>query len=295
MLEGDAVVHAERAVYDPQNAQTSSHFGANGSTARELALILNRHEAELLTGRRSASTHDLANALLDRSAATTVVVKEGPLGALVHDGTATHTVPAYKSKRVWKIGSGDAFVAHFAYRWLHEARTAVESADMASKATSFYCETMGFPSLSTMNSWSPPHVPRSKRDDSAELPRVYLAGPFFTLAQLWMIEQARASLRNMGLNVFSPYHNVGHGSAVDVVGVDLAAIDEADAVFAICDGMDPGTVYEIGYARAKGKTVILYCENESVERKKMMEGSACLLLDDFVSAVYATTWAACEA
>jgi nucleoside 2-deoxyribosyltransferase len=122
---------------------------------------------------------------------------------------------------------------------------------------------------------------------------VYLAGPFFTLAQLWLVEQARADLTAMGLRVFSPYHDVGHGSAEDVVMLDLAGIDTADLVFAIGDGMDSGTVYEIGYARAKGKPVVMYAENESDENKKMMRGSGCVLHDDYVSAIYETLWTAC--
>ena len=64
-------------------------------------------------------------------------------------------------------------------------------------------------------------------------------------------------------------------------------------MFAITDGLDAGTVYEIGYARAKGKPVVVYCENETVNDKKMMQGSGCRLCNDFVSAVYETLWIAC--
>src|SRR5581483_4230406 len=38
MLDGDAVVHAEWAVYDPQNVRSGQPFGANGSSAKHLAL-----------------------------------------------------------------------------------------------------------------------------------------------------------------------------------------------------------------------------------------------------------------
>jgi nucleoside 2-deoxyribosyltransferase len=107
-----------------------------------------------------------------------------------------------------------------------------------------------------------------------------------------MVEQARADLGAMGLKVFSPYHDVGHGSADDVVLKDLDGIDKADMVFAIGDGLDSGTIYEIGYARAKNKPVVMYCENESTENKKMMQGSGCTLCNDYVSAVYKTLWTA---
>jgi nucleoside 2-deoxyribosyltransferase len=58
--------------------------------------------------------------------------------------------------------------------------------------------------------------------------------------------------------------------------------------------MDPGTVYELGHARAAGKPVIVYCENESDGDKKMMAGSGCHFHNDFVSAIYNASWMACE-
>jgi len=57
--------------------------------------------------------------------------------------------------------------------------------------------------------------------------------------------------------------------------------------------MDPGTVFEVGYARALGKPAVIYCENESTENKKMMEGSGCVLENDYVTAIYRTLWKAC--
>lgn len=49
------------------------------------------------------------------------------------------------------------------------------------------------------------------------VPKVYLAGPFFTLEEPWVVGQARRDLKAMGLDVFSPYHDVGLGTAEDVV------------------------------------------------------------------------------
>jgi nucleoside 2-deoxyribosyltransferase len=63
-------------------------------------------------------------------------------------------------------------------------------------------------------------------------------------------------------------------------------------VFAVGDGLDSGTVYEIGYARSQGKPVIVYCENETEENLKMMKGSGCFLYSDFVTAIYQSFWTA---
>ncbi len=294
IFEGDAIVHGKRVVYDPQDAYEPKVFHANGSTADELAVILNRNEATLMSGLQSASVQELAEALIERNQASVVVIKQGPQGALVHDGRSMCQIPAYQSQSVWKLGSGDTFVAHFAFWWMHERKSAAESANLASRATAYYCQTRGFPTRAGLSSFTPIAITPSSAFCNGWQPRVYLAGPFFTLAQLWLIEQARRDLQSMGFRVFSPYHDVGHGSADDVVKLDLKGIDDSDIVFAIGDGLDSGTIYEIGYARAKGKPVVMYCENESVEDKKMMEGSDCVLHNDYVSAIYKALWVACS-
>ncbi|MCK2126742.1 PfkB family carbohydrate kinase [Thauera aromatica] len=294
MMDGDAIVRGRKVVYDPQDAYAPEAFHTNGSTADALALVLNLHEAALLTGARGASAEEMAGELMKHQRAAVVVIKRGALGALVRDHHGVAIVPAYQSQKVWKIGSGDNFAAHFAYRWLQEGRGPAESADLASRATAYYCQTRGFATSEVLESFRPSPIVPSEAFLQGHRARVYLAGPFFSLAQLWLIEQARNDLLAAGLKVFSPYHDVGHGSADDVVPLDLAGINDADLIFAVGDGMDPGTVYEIGYARAKGKPVIVYCENESDENKKMMRGSGCLLCDDYVSSIYQTLWTACR-
>lgn len=294
MLEADAVVHGDTVVYDPQNAVDPLPFSHNGSTARRLALILNRHEATLMTGLRSVSVREMAKALIAQDKASIVVIKQGPLGAFVLDGEQEAEVPAYRSGTVWKIGSGDNFVAHFAFRWITEGRSAAESADLASRATAYYCSSSVFATPEDIDAFAMPPIRPSAQYIQGRKPTVYLAGPFFTLAQLWLVEEARSALAAMGLQVFSPYHEVGHGSADDIASKDLAAINSADLIFAIGDGLDPGTMYELGHARAAGKPVVVYCENEPDGHKKMMLGSGCQFHTDFVSAVYNASWTACE-
>lgn len=294
MLESDAVVHGEAVVYDPQNAVAPAPFVQNGSTARRLALILNRHEAALMTGLRDAPVREMAKTLIAETQAAVVVIKQGPLGAFVLDGDQESAVPAYRSGKVWKIGSGDNFVAHFAHRWISEGRPAAECADLASRATAYYCSTSGFATQAEIGAFAMPPIRPSARYMAGWKPTVYLAGPFFSLAQLWLVEEARNALSAMGLQVFSPFHEVGHGSADDIASQDLAALMKADLVFALGDGMDPGTMYELGHARAAGKPVIVYCENESDGDKKMMAGSGCQFFSDFVSAIYNASWTACE-
>ncbi|WP_282382504.1 MULTISPECIES: PfkB family carbohydrate kinase [unclassified Pseudomonas] len=119
MIDGTAVIEAKYAVFDPQNADGPESFKANGSKAEHLALVLNRHEAhQLVSDSRDLSPQELATALASQEGAEVVVIKMGPLGALVYDKGSISHVPAYRTKRVWKIGSGDTFAAHFALGWM---------------------------------------------------------------------------------------------------------------------------------------------------------------------------------
>jgi len=292
MMEGDAVVNATWAVYDPQNAQGGRPFGANGSTAAHLALVLNLREATQLTGMPGERPEKIAPVLARQENAEVVVIKLGPRGAFVWTAAGTAQVPAYRTKRVWKIGSGDCFVAHFANAWMHDGLSPVEAADVASRATAYYCETQGFPTRENLSAYTFSPVELSARYLAGTQRQIYLAGPFFDLMQIWMVEQAQANLKDLGLKVFSPYHDIGLGSAGDVVSKDLAAILESDIVFAITDGLDAGTVYEIGYARALGKPVIVYSERQQAEQLKMMEGSGCTICADYTTALYSALWEA---
>ncbi|WP_440091064.1 PfkB family carbohydrate kinase [Pseudomonas putida] len=293
MIDGTAVIEADYAVFDPQNADGPESFAANGSRANHLALVLNRHEANLLApGYAHLKAEDLATDLAKQENAEVVIIKMGPLGALVYDRGTLSTVPAYRTEKVWKIGSGDTFAAHFALGWMDNGLSAHKAAEIASIATAFYCQNQGFPDPALLADFKPQPLQPSARYRDGYVPKVYLAGPFFTLAELWMVGQARRDLLAMGLDVFSPYHDVGLGTAEDVVAKDLEGIHQCDALFAIGDGLDSGTIYEIGYARALNKPVVFYAENESEQDQKMMEGSDCVITDDYVTAIYQTVWEA---
>ena len=292
MLEGDSVVEADWAVYDPQSARDARGFRENGSSATHLALVLNACEARELTGGADADILTTASAVAEQEGAEVVVVKMGASGALVWTASGVGHVPAYRSSRVWKIGSGDCFVSYFANAWMLQHRPPLEAAALASKATAFYCETQGFPTAANLVDDVRKPV-RFMAGSSCDMPRqVYLAGPFFDLMQVMLIEQARGSLAAIGLKVFSPYHDIGLGSAHDVVEKDLAAIAKSHVVFAVSDGLDAGTVFEVGYARALNKPVVVYSERHRDESVKMMEGSGCIMCDDFTTAVYSALWEA---
>ncbi|AHN71015.1 PfkB family carbohydrate kinase [Aggregatibacter actinomycetemcomitans] len=293
MLEGNPTISGNKVVYDPQNPISPKDFSENGSTANELAIVLNTNEAYKLIKNRNLSLDEIAYELI-KNKAKVVIIKQGVRGVNIYQKLNDRyikkdSVPCYFTKNVWKIGSGDCFSAHFAYQWIYEGKTPTEAAELASKATAYYCETRGYPSFEEFTNWKNRVQPITHRHSEKKV-TVYLAGPFFTLSQIWLINETRRLLSEMGLIVFSPYHEIGTGDAIMVVPKDIDGINNSDIIFAIFDGKDSGTIFEIGYATAKNKPVIVYNENEKSEDLKMMEGTDCIVIKDYVSAIYRTLW-----
>jgi nucleoside 2-deoxyribosyltransferase len=120
---------------------------------------------------------------------------------------------------------------------------------------------------------------------------VYLAGPFFTLGQRWLIEEALRTLRGLGCPVFSPLHEVGFGDPQTVAPADLAGLDGSTAVLALLDGSDPGTLFEVGHARSRGIPVVGLAEDVLGRDLTMPLGSGCDIVSDLTTAAYRTAWA----
>lgn len=282
MMEGSALVRSDWCVYDPQSSTSPERFSRNGSQASHLAVVANRGEALRLSGKDNV--RDAAKALL-QDGAEAVVVKSGEDGAFVIDASGEYTVPPYQSERTWTVGSGDVFAAIFATEWAISRNTAFDAARMASRAVAEYVNTMDLPiPLATILAAAPLPEAKSKRG------KIYLAGPFFSLGQRWVVDEARRCLLEFGMDVFSPVHEIGHGLADEVAPADLAALDTCDAVFAILDGLDSGTIFEAGYGRAHGKPVYALAQNVTEEDLKMLKGSGCHIFDDFVTALHHLVW-----
>jgi hypothetical protein len=282
MIEGNAVVDSEFCVYDPQSAYAPEAFSKNGSKASRLAIVANRNELQLMTGHDALL--DGARSLMSQGAEI-VVVKCGANGALLFEGTQKHHIPAYYSQQSWTVGSGDVFAAIFAARWAVHGDAAVRAAEFASKAVAIYTETMSLPAPLPANLEAD-----SRKEVSLTPGKVYLAGPFFSISQRWLIEEARNSLLGCGLEVFSPLHDVGRGPGNIVGPADLHGLHECDRVFAVLDGLDSGTIFEVGYARHMGLPVYALAQAVPAEDLKMMEGSQCRIYYDFATAIHQTAW-----
>jgi nucleoside 2-deoxyribosyltransferase-like protein/pfkB family carbohydrate kinase len=263
MVEGCGRVTARNVIYDPQSGASPVSFGDTGSTAEHLAVVCNVGEAVRLAG---SSEADAAKLILLKEKAEVVVVKGGPNGARVITKTGEDLhIPAYFSESVFSIGSGDIFAAAFAYAWVVKGLSAAPAADFASRAVCHYVQTCQ-DSLATDYNQQRAFTPVTVQPGT-----VYLAGPFFNMTQRWLIEETRSLFRRFKLEVFSPLHDVGFGEAVEVATGDLQGLERCDRLFAVLDGLDAGTIFEIGYARKMGIPVYAYSETTSSEDCLMFE------------------------
>ena len=94
--------------------------------------------------------------------------------------------------------------------------------------------------------------------------------------------------------MFSPLHDVGIGNAAEVTEPDIEGLNASDVVLAVVDGLDSGTLFEIGYAVSRGKKVVAYVQNESEKSLQMLEGTHCDIETDFTTAIYKTSWYAAQ-
>ncbi|MFB6328524.1 PfkB family carbohydrate kinase [Pantoea deleyi] len=271
-LEGDAIVTADRAVYDPQTWRNPQPFSANGSTAGELALVLN--ELELREAAGIVNLDHAALHLINEASAQVVIVKKGACGATIYDaeGNVSH-VPAYRSNKIFKIGTGDIFSTVFAVYWAERKMPAIQAADLASRSVSLYCETRKFEfdplSLSQ-------RVPVAARVGA----RICIEGGTESIGQRYTLEEARFALRELGMEVICPENE----QEVGVLNVD--------ATLVINDDLSPQALIRIRKCQVEGKPVVVLHEqsNTTISLTKDIEAT-----DDFASAIYLAAWAAGKA
>jgi hypothetical protein len=284
MLDANVKVNGEKVVYDPQSPGNPIRFHRNGSKAKELVYVANLNESRILSNR--SSVESMGKFFLSQRNTKGVIIKCDSRGLYVFTKRGNWFIPPFETQSVWTLGSGDIFSACFAYHWCELGTSILKSARKASYYTAYYCLTRVLP------------LPRSRKIKYNFKPKlsqlrnlkikgqVYLAGPFFSIHQLWFINEIRNILNRKNINVFSPYHDVGFGVAEKVVAKDLRAIEKSKVIFAILDGMDTGTIFEIGYARSLNIPVIVYAQVIPKRDLTMLIGTDCHIFNDLTTAVY---------
>lgn len=301
LVECETSISAGALVYDPQSGKQSVSPKQCGHAADRVAIVANLTETRAMISadsnfREDLSAFDAGSTLLEQENCEVVVVKDGVRGATVITSSSTDVVPSIATQSVFPIGSGDVFSAAFTVFWALQRRNPVHSAALASRATAYYCNSRNFPRVDEVGPFSgQDELPTTRLEKAAY---VYLAGPLFTLPQLWMLNETKKCLEEQGLRVFSPKDEVGFladkNDQVRIAKADLEGLDRSDIVFAILDGLDPGTLFEIGYARRNGTPVVAFSESVPEGALTMLVGTGCEIVNDFATAVYRVGWRAAE-
>jgi nucleoside 2-deoxyribosyltransferase len=274
---------AIKAVIDPQHDSIQELL--SNVNATHVAVVLNEHEAckqANCEDSRSAG-HFILNLGVD-----CVVIKQGVRGGLVMSSNSTTTFGACPTETVDLIGSGDAFTAGFAHAWAVESRGPSEAAQFAARVAAAHSIAGGVAGFSKSLLGSVPNpIPYIEGPE----PSIYLAGPFFNMAQRRLITLIYNAFIDLGVEVFSPLHQVGFGGD-QVADKDLSGLLKSKSVLAVLDGADAGTLFEVGWATNAGIPVVGFADNLTDHRWTMLRGTGSHVTSDLSSAVYTAAWAA---
>lgn len=289
LVEGGGLsrrIDSRNVVLDPQKPRDTERLHLEGIRSERLAVVANRSET-LQLARGANALGSAAHRVLADVGADAVITKQGAAGCLVTwregDEVRQHTVGAFPTQRVWPIGSGDVFSAGFAYA-LDSGADYVEAARVGSRSAAHWCATRQ-PDL-------PEAVLRGEEVARAIPPRpaqIYLAGPFFTAGERWLVETVYEQLKSLGVTPWSPVHEVGHGE--DIAAADIDGLRRSDAVLALLDHSDSGTIFEVGWAVANRIPVVGFGSVVEREGMKMLGGSTVELHRDLSTACYRAAWA----
>jgi hypothetical protein len=282
-VEGNTFPAAEALIIDPQYSINLKDI--RSVQAARIAIVANLHETRGLTG--LTEPYAAARRLLRDSRASVVVTKMGARGLLVSSGEGQVALGPRPVKRVWPIGSGDVFSAVFACAWGERNMDPVAAAAAASLGTSIYCETRHLPLPADLFE----RRPSLAQVDLRRRVRVYLAGPFFSIAERWFVSLVYDGLQDLGATVFSPMHDVGRGGD-EVAKADIKGLAQSNSLLALLEHGDVGTAFEAGWATRGSKAVVVYVEGGvDAEGMKMLAGTGALICSDLSSALYWAIWA----
>ncbi|MBV1864910.1 MAG: carbohydrate kinase family protein [Rhodobacteraceae bacterium] len=275
-MEGEAIVKAERAVYDPQTPNTPPSFFKNGSTANELALVVNEAEAIAIAPNFDAVA--ACREIISEHRTDVVVLKQGTRGAIVFEASGSERfIPAYRSETVFKIGTGDVFSAIFAYYWAEEKRGVFEAANLASKYVSRYTETRCLtPSICDDHELVPV--------GQTQLHSLRLEGKINTIGRRYTLEEACFRLRELGTKVVCP-----------LIDATQSRDDNWKSLLVLSDHLDQLTRRRCIAATREGRFVTLFLETGDENLKMELLAERINVISDFTTALYHASWSALSA
>ncbi|MGJ1418724.1 PfkB family carbohydrate kinase [Sphingobacterium spiritivorum] len=283
MLEGEYTIKGKKVVYDPQTTIKPKKFTEFGET-EELIYIINKAESESISG--YTEDNDIKRFFFEKEKAKAVIIKNGPYGATVFLNSTQHKISSYVTPLVNKIGSGDIFTASFSYYWIEKGLPIEKSAELASLSTAYYCDLQAY--IDTTSIVNIKYTKYTYKDLSTK--QVYIAAPFFSLAELILVDKIRSAFLSFGVKVFSPFHDIGLGNERIIAEKDIEGLTKSDIIFSVFDNLDAGTLVESGYAFAKNKLIIGYHRTCAPKDLLMLTPSNTTIFTNLTTAIYQTIW-----
>ena len=264
-VEGEAIVKAKRAVFDPQSSRQAQSFFSNGSSAEQLAIVLNEFE---LSRREEAETiSHAAREIIRKEQANVVVIKRGFKGATVVDEyQRSFEIPSFKSPAVFKIGTGDVFSALFAHYWAEHELAPEVAAYKASECVANYSATRRLPLGELATNFEPVSGPTRGP--------VRVIGARDTLGRHYVLEEAKHRLRELGIDV--------QDNVFDEDGESPAAI------LVLAEGLESERIQSIT-SSVSGTPVVLFDQRLAIG--KLASPIAVVPVRDFTTALYHAAWA----
>lgn len=283
MLESNFEINGDYVIYDPQTSSNPYKFSDFGK-ANKLIYIVNFNEAKSISQKDEIS--NIVDFFFNEEKVFALIIKNGPHGAKLftkkdNDG---YLIPSYITQNVFKIGSGDIFTTSFSYYLLEKKFSLEKSAFLASKTTALYCDKQ----IVKVNSLDNYIYEEFKNNLNNK--QIYLASPIFSLSDLVLVDKIREIFLDFGVKVFSPFHDIGLSNDEEIAKKDLEGLNQSDIIFSIVDGLDSGTLIELGYGMAKNKKIVSYHRTNDEGSLIMLKPSNIKVFNNLTSAIYNTIW-----
>ncbi|WP_394773527.1 PfkB family carbohydrate kinase [Flavobacterium sp.] len=283
MLEADFILDGNKVVYDPQTPIKPKKFSEFGK-AEELVYIVNKNEAFSIAS--SEDINEIKNYFFNSEKAKAFIIKNGPFGATLYLKDKEIEIPSYITNNVNKIGSGDIFTSSFGFYWMMKGLSLEDSAIHASRSTAVFCDKKVYVDTSILDSFDYTEF----HNQTISKKQIYLASPFFSISDLILIDKIRFAFLSFGVNVFSPFHDIGLGDETAIATKDLEGIENSDIIFCVLDNFDSGTLIESGYSLAKGKKIIGYHRTCNDNDLLMLKPGNIHFYKHLTTAIYQTIW-----
>jgi len=283
MLESEFNITGNKVIYDPQTSLNPKKFSEIGN-ANQLIYIVNINEAKSISSQNDLE--EIKKFFFISENAFALIIKNGPYGAKLYlKNNDEVEIPSFVTENVNKIGSGDIFASSFGYYWMNKNLPLEECAILASKVTSLYCDKKVYIDVEE----SEFNFIEFKNNKFREK-QIYLAAPFFSIAELIIIDKIRNAFLEFGVKVFSPFHDIGLGDEETIAIKDLQAIKDSDIIFCVFDNLDSGTLIESGFALAMNKKIIGYHRTCKDSELLMLKPGDLKIFKNLTSAIYHTIW-----